>query len=89
MNSDQMEGKADKVIGRAQEAAGVLMGDAENRGEGAARQIQGAAQDLYGQACDQLKGMAEDVAERVERNPIGALLMAGFVGYVLGVLSRR
>ncbi|GAA5233431.1 CsbD family protein [Verticiella sediminum] len=89
MNSDQFEGKADRVVGRAQEAAGVLTGNDRMRGEGAARQLSGAAQDLYGQACDQLKGVAAEVADRVERNPIGALLAAGFVGYVLGVLSRR
>lgn len=89
MNGDRVEGTVNKAVGRVQEAAGVLTGDAENRGEGVARQVSGAAQDLYGQACDQLKEVTGDLASRVERNPIGALAVAGLVGYVLGVLSRR
>ncbi len=89
MNGDRVEGTVNKAAGRVQEAVGALTGNDEHRGEGVARQVQGAAQDLYGQACDQVKEVTGDLAARVERNPLGALAVAGLVGYVLGVLSRR
>ncbi len=88
MNTDRIEGTVDKAVGKVQEAAGNVLDDEGMRAEGVARQVSGAAQDLYGQACDQVKGVACQVAHKVEQNPMAALLVAGLAGYVLGLLSR-
>lgn len=88
MNTDRIEGTVEKAAGKVQEAAGSVMNDEGMRAEGLARQASGAAQDLYGQACDQVKGIACDVAHKVEQNPLGALAVAALAGYVLGLLSR-
>lgn len=88
MNTDRIEGSVDKTVGKAQEAAGRVLDNDEMRAEGMARQASGAVQDLYGQACDQIKGVACDVAKKVEQNPLAALAVAGVVGYLLGLASR-
>jgi len=88
MNNDRIEGTVEKAVGKVQEAAGKVMNDDGHRIEGMARQVSGTAQDLYGQAYDQVKSVACDMAERVEKNPMGAVLVAGLAGYVLGLLSR-
>lgn len=88
MNTDRIEGTVDKTVGKVQEAAGRVLDNDEMRAEGMARKASGAAQDLYGQACDQIKGVACDVAQKVEQNPLAALAVAGVVGYLLGLASR-
>jgi len=88
MNSDRIEGTLDKTVGKIQDTAGKVLGDDDMRAEGIARQVSGTAKDIYGQACDQVKDVACEVAHKVEQNPLGALLVAGLVGYALGLLSR-
>lgn len=88
MNTDQIEGKVRKVAGKVEEKVGELVGDTGARAEGIANQVAGAAQDAYGQARDQVQDMACGVSRKVEENPMVAVLLAGAVGYLLGMLSR-
>lgn len=84
MNSDRMEGALDKAVGKVQEMAGDVLDDPHMRVEGTARQVTGAAQNLYGQASDQIRDVACEVADCVQRNPLSAVLIAGAVGFLLG-----
>lgn len=88
MNTDQIEGKVKKVAGKVEEKVGEIMGDAGSRAEGVANQVAGAAQDAYGQAREHVQDMACGVSRKVEENPMAAVLLAGAVGYLLGMLSR-
>lgn len=79
----------DTITGRVQEAVGSLAGDTKAQMEGVARQAAGAAGDAYGQVRDRARDVAGDVSDSVERQPLIALLVAGAVGFVLGLLLSR
>ncbi|ACD19990.1 CsbD family protein [Paraburkholderia phytofirmans] len=79
MNSNQFEGTVKDAAGKVQDAVGGLTGDAELQAEGKVRQLAGKAQAKYGDSVDQ-------VAETTRNNPIGALLVAVGVGFLLGKL---
>lgn len=79
MNSNQLEGTLKDAAGKVQDAAGGLTGDVGLQGEGKVRQLAGKVQAHYGDSVDQ-------VAESTRNNPIGALLIAAGVGFLLGKL---
>lgn len=79
MNSNQVEGTVKDAAGKVQDAVGGLTGDAALQAEGKVRQLAGKAQATYGDSVDQ-------IAETTRNNPIGALLFALGVGFVLGKL---
>jgi uncharacterized protein YjbJ (UPF0337 family) len=79
MNSNQFEGVAQDVAGKVQDAAGGLTGDAGLQAEGKARQFAGKVQASYGDGIDQ-------IAETARNNPLGALVVALGVGFLLGKL---
>jgi uncharacterized protein YjbJ (UPF0337 family) len=79
----------DTITGRVQEAVGSLAGDTKAQMEGVARQAAGAAEDAYGQVRDRARDVAGVVGDSVERQPLVALLVAGAVGCVLGLLLSR
>jgi uncharacterized protein YjbJ (UPF0337 family) len=79
MNSSQFEGSVKDVAGKVQDAVGGLTGDLDLQAEGKVRQLAGKAQAKYGGSVDQ-------VAETARNNPLGALLIALGVGFLLGKL---
>jgi uncharacterized protein YjbJ (UPF0337 family) len=79
MNTSQIEGTVKDAAGKVQDAVGGLTGDAQLQAEGKVRQLAGKAQATYGDSVDQ-------VAEAARNNPIGALLIAVGVGFLLGKL---
>ena len=78
-NSNQLDGTFNDAAGKVQDAVGGLTGDADLQAEGKLRQLAGKAQARYGDSVDQ-------VAEATRNNPLGALLIAAGVGFVLGRL---
>jgi ElaB/YqjD/DUF883 family membrane-anchored ribosome-binding protein len=70
-------------------SASVFADDAKTQVEELAGQATVAAQHAYGQARDQVREAATVVAGSVEQQPLIALLIAGFVGGVLGFLLAR
>lgn len=79
MNSNQLEGTVKDAAGKVQDAVGGLTGDLDLQAEGKVRQLAGKAQAKYGDGVDH-------VAETARNNPIGALLIAVGVGFLLGKL---
>ncbi len=78
MNLDTVEGTTTEWSGRAKEAAGVITGDTHLRAEGLQDQVVGRAQNLFGNAKD-----------FATQNPVTSVIMAGFVGILLGSCLRR
>ena len=86
---NRVEGTAKNLACKVEEKLGAAAGDHHTESRGYARQAEGQMQNMYGEAVDQLKGAACEVSKAVERNPFGALLIAGAVGYVLAAITRR
>ncbi|MCY0389461.1 CsbD family protein [Robbsia sp. Bb-Pol-6] len=79
MAEDQIVGTAKNAVGKIQDAAGGLLGDAGLQAEGKGRQLAGKVQAQYGETVDQ-------VVDATKSNPIAALLIAAGVGILLGKL---
>ena len=79
MNSNQLDGTMKEAAGKVQDAVGGLTGDLDLQTEGKARQLAGKAQAKYGDSIEQ-------VAEAARQNPLGALVIAVGVGFLLGKL---
>jgi uncharacterized protein YjbJ (UPF0337 family) len=79
MNSDQIDGTLKDAAGKVQDAVGGLTGDLDLQAEGKARQLAGKAQAKYGDSMEQ-------IAETARNNPLGALVIAVGVGFLLGRL---
>ncbi|MDR5754761.1 MULTISPECIES: CsbD family protein [Caballeronia] len=82
MVQDQVEGAAQTVAGKVQDAVGAITGDASTQAEGKARQALGSLQQSYGQTID-------NVRTAVVSQPINGVLIAAAVGFVLGALWNR
>jgi uncharacterized protein YjbJ (UPF0337 family) len=82
MVQDQVEGAAQTVVGKVQDAVGAITGDASTQAEGKARQALGSLQQTYGQTID-------NVRSAVVSQPINGVLVAAAVGFVLGALWNR
>ena len=89
MDENRVEGTAQSVAGRVQDAAGGLTGDHRTQGEGKARQMYGRGQDYYGEAMDTARGYAADAGRTIEERPLTALMITGGVCFLLGVLLGR
>jgi uncharacterized protein YjbJ (UPF0337 family) len=89
MDENQVGGAIQQAAGKVQGAAGDLLGDTKTQVEGAAREVAGKAQEAYGQAKDIARGAAQQVGHGMEQQPVIALLVAGVIGYALGVLTTR
>ena len=79
MNSNQLDGTLNDAAGKVQDAAGGLTGDLDLQAEGKARQVAGKVQAKYGDSVEQ-------IAETARNNPLGALVIAVGVGFLLGRL---
>ncbi len=100
MDENRVEGTARDLGGKAKGALGDLTGDTKTQAEGTVDQVVGTAQRAYGKVRDQASGAGSNLADQLEdasaylgdtvaERPLTALLVAGAIGYVLAMLTRR
>ena len=100
MDENRISGTATDLKGQVKEGLGKVTGDTKTQAEGMADQASGTAQRALGQARDSLRDAADVVSdqassigeyldETIHERPLTALLAAGAIGYVLGLLIHR
>lgn len=104
MDTNRFSGAAKQTLGQFERAAGEMTGDKSTQAKGAAREAEGvvesaigqakdAARDFAGQALDAGADIAERggaaIADRVQERPGSALLLAGLIGFGLGVMLTK
>ncbi|MBA1229880.1 CsbD family protein [Pseudomonas viridiflava] len=82
MKSEQVEGVAEKLVGKAQSAVGRLLGDSQLEAEGTGRQASGQLTKTYGDALD-------NVSTFVREKPVAALAIGAVAALVISRLFRR
>ena len=80
-------GSATELAGKAQQAAGEVFDQARSRVESAARQAGTMAEDAYGQANAAARQAGDQLGRAVEQQPMLALLVAGAIGFTLGMIA--
>ena len=78
--------------GRAREAAGTvqnLYGQAKDAASDAADAAANYAKDAYENSGETIRSGQKAVAQTVQENPVGALLVAGAIGFALALLMTR
>jgi len=81
-----------QAAGRAREAAGTvqnLYGQAKDTARDAGEAAVNYAKDAYEHSGETLRDGSQAVAKRVQDNPLGALLIAGGIGFALALLMTR
>ncbi len=78
MNEDRIEGRAGEIGGKVKQAAGSLLGNPSMRAEGYYDEAVGHARNTMGQAKDM-----------VASQPVGALVVAGIIGFAFGLIAGR
>lgn len=81
-----------QASGRAREAAGSvqnLYGQAKDAARDAADTAANYAKDAYEAGGDTFRDGSQALAKRVQDNPLGALLVAGGIGFALALLMSR
>jgi uncharacterized protein YjbJ (UPF0337 family) len=89
MDENRVEGTVREFAGKAQGAAGDLLGDSKSQVEGRVRQAAGQAQQAYGAASDSLRGLTEELTDRIHETPLLAMLGAIGLGYLIGRLTSK
>ncbi len=89
MDENRVDGTAREFVGKAQSAAGDLLGDSKTQAEGRIRQATGQAQEAYGAAADQIRGLSEELTDRIHETPLLAVLGAVGLGYLIGRLTAK
>ncbi|GLR87450.1 CsbD family protein [Bradyrhizobium iriomotense] len=77
---------------KAREAAGTvqnLYGQAKDAARDATDTAAGYAKDAYETGQDTFRDGTQALAKRVQDNPLGALLVAGGIGFALALLMSR
>lgn len=69
MDIDRITGAAKDAAGKAESAIGNVLGDAETRASGKAREAEGTLQNLYGQAKDTARDVG-DAASKLAHNAL-------------------
>jgi ElaB/YqjD/DUF883 family membrane-anchored ribosome-binding protein len=85
MDRKGVEDSASNVAERGKEAVGAFADDTKSRAEGVVRQ----AQDTYGHVRDHARDAAEVITDSVQQQPLLAVLAAGTLGCLLGLLLAR
>ncbi|SUI34143.1 CsbD-like [Serratia grimesii] len=85
MNSDKINGVMDKVVGKAQEAAGDMTGDEQLQAEGTARYVAGTVQEKYGDALNCIS----DVVRKKTHHYLVNLCRCEFIGRSVVTSSLR
>jgi uncharacterized protein YjbJ (UPF0337 family) len=81
-----------QAAGQAREAAGTvqnLYGQAKDAARDAGDVAASYAKDAYENSGETLREGSEVVAKKVQDNPLGALLIAGGIGFALAMLMTR
>jgi len=81
-----------QASGRAREASGTvqnLYGQAKDAARDATDAAVGYARDAYENSGDTFRDGSQVVAKKVQDNPLGALLVAGGIGFALALLMTR
>jgi uncharacterized protein YjbJ (UPF0337 family) len=81
-----------QASGRAREAAGTvqnLYGQAKDAVRDAADTATSYAKDAYDNSGDTLRDGSQAISQKVKDNPLGALLVAGGIGFALALLMSR
>src|SRR6266436_9919964 len=81
-----------QAAGRAREVGGTvqnLYGQAKDAARDATDAAVNYAKDAYDNSGDTLRGSQGAVAKTVQDNPLGALLVAGGIGFALALLLTR
>jgi uncharacterized protein YjbJ (UPF0337 family) len=81
-----------QASGRVREAAGTvqnLYGQAKDAAKDAGDAAVSFAKDAYDNSGDTFRDGSQAVAKQVRENPIGALLVAGGIGFALAMLMTR
>ena len=81
-----------QAAGRAREASGTvqnLYGQAKDAARDATDAAANYAKDAYENSGDTLRDGSQAVAKSVQNNPIGAMLIAGGIGFALAMLMTR
>jgi len=89
---DMAQDAKTQASGRAREAAGSvqnLYGQAKDAARDAGEAAAGYAKDAYEAGGDSLRDGSQALAKRVQDNPLGALLVAGGIGFALALLMSR
>jgi uncharacterized protein YjbJ (UPF0337 family) len=89
---DAMGDAQTQAAGRAREAAGSvqnLYGQAKDAARDAGDTAVNYAKGAYEQSGETLRDGSQAVAKRVQENPLGALLIAGGIGFALALLMTR
>jgi uncharacterized protein YjbJ (UPF0337 family) len=81
-----------QAAGRAREATGSAQ-DLYGQAKDAARQASGAAagfaKDAYENGGDAVRDGSKAIADKVQENPLGSVLVAGAIGFAVGLLMTR
>jgi len=81
-----------QTAGRAREAAGTvqnLYGQAKDVARDATDAAASYAKDAFENSGDTIRDGSQAVAKSVQNNPLGALLIAGSIGFALAMLMTR
>jgi uncharacterized protein YjbJ (UPF0337 family) len=81
-----------QAAGRVRETTGTvqnLYGQAKDAARDATDAAVGMAKDAYENSGDTLRDGSQAVAKKVQDNPLGALLVAGGIGFALAMLMTR
>ena len=89
---DAMGDPQTQASGRAREAAGSvqnLYGQAKDAARDAGDAAVNYAKGAYEQSGETLRDGSQVLAKRVQENPLGALLIAGGIGFALALMMTR
>jgi uncharacterized protein YjbJ (UPF0337 family) len=89
---DAMGDAQTQASGRAREAAGSvqnLYGQAKDAARDAGDAAVNYAKGAYEQGGETLRDGSQVLAKRVQENPLGALLIAGGIGFALALMMTR
>ena len=81
-----------QASGKAREAAGSvqnLYGQAKDAVRDATDTAASYAKDAYDKPAETLRDGSQAIAQKVQDNPMGALLVAGGIGFALALLMAR
>ena len=81
-----------QAAGHAREAAGTvqnLYGQAKDTARDVSEAAASYAKDAYDNSGETLRDSTQAVAKKVQENPLGALLVAGGIGFALALLMTR
>jgi uncharacterized protein YjbJ (UPF0337 family) len=81
-----------EATGRVREATGSaqdLYGQAKDAARDASDAAVSYAKDAYRNSGDALRDGSQAIADKVQENPLGSMLIAGAIGFTLGLLMTR